>query len=268
MYGAFVYASTPYAADHAPILADAPEHYPLFAKELITLWQLDTTMMPGGQWFFFCSATDFDHEIYYGGKRYQPIPMDATGFELTTRGTLPTPNLSISNIVGAGNMLVDSYNDLVGATLIRILTLRRFLDDGATPDGNARISRDSFVVAQKTSHNALQHGVTRLWNQPRAWEWWGRSQRKDMYTENFAAAGFHRIDPADAYRAGDVLLFNFHYPVPMHGGLVMRDPNLIMHHPSGVKAADPTRLSKLEPGNRLRRFVTVALRHEDLPDVA
>ena len=114
----------------------------------------------------------------------------------------------------------------------------------------------------------LEHGVTRLWNQPRAWEWWGRSQHKDLYTENFAAAGFHRIDPADAFRAGDVLLFNFHYPVPMHGGLVTRDPNLIMHHPSGVKAADPTRLSKLEPGNRLRRFVTVALRHEDLPDVA
>ena len=51
--------------------------------------------------------------------------------------------------------MLDSYNGLVGADLVRILTLRRFLDDGDTPDPLAFITRDKFVVAQKTSHNAV-----------------------------------------------------------------------------------------------------------------
>jgi lambda family phage minor tail protein L len=128
---------------------------PLYAGGLITLWQLDTTMFDGGQWYYFTSATDFDHEIYWGGQHYSPIPMDATGFEWNTKGTLPQPTLSFDNIGGAGNLLLDSYGDLIGATVIRIQTLRRFLDDGITPDPYAIITRESFVVAQKMSHTAL-----------------------------------------------------------------------------------------------------------------
>jgi proteasome lid subunit RPN8/RPN11 len=106
-----------------------------------------------------------------------------------------------------------------------------------------------------------ERGITRLWDQPRAWEWWQHGQ--DLYRENFKAAGFHTIDPAEAYRQGDLLLFSFNYGRPMHGAIV-HDRDLLMHHPAGTKPADHTRLSKLEPGNRLRRFTTLALRHEDL----
>lgn len=123
---------------------------------LLTLWQLDTTMLPNGQWFYFSSATDFDTRIIWGGNEYSPIPMDASGFEMTSRGAIPTPTMKISNLYGAGNTLLEEYSGLMGAEVIRILTLRRFLDDGATPDPNAYITRDKFVVAQKTSHNAKQ----------------------------------------------------------------------------------------------------------------
>ena len=126
----------------------------LTTEGLITLWQLDTRML-GGPVFYFTSATDFDHpEISWGGQVYSPLPMDASDFELTTRGALPTPTVTISNLYGAGNLLLDSYKGLVGAELARIVTLRRFLDDGETPDGAAYITRDKYVVAQKTSHNA------------------------------------------------------------------------------------------------------------------
>lgn len=126
----------------------------LVTEGLITLYQLDTTGL-GGQMFYFTSASDFDTVITWGGQPYSPLPMDASGFEMTTKGSLPQPSVTISNIFGAGNLLLDSYKGLVGAEVIRILTLRRFLDDGATPDPNAFISRDVFVVAQKTSHNAV-----------------------------------------------------------------------------------------------------------------
>jgi lambda family phage minor tail protein L len=125
----------------------------LVTEGLITLWQLDTRTL-GGPVFYFASAQDFDTIITWGGQDYQALPMEASGFQMTTRGAIPTPTITISNLYGAGNLLLDSYKGLVGADVVRILTLRRFLDDGATPDPNAYISRDKFVVAQKTTHNA------------------------------------------------------------------------------------------------------------------
>jgi lambda family phage minor tail protein L len=127
----------------------------LFTEGLITLYQLDTTRQ-GGPVFHFTSATDFDHEIYWGGQLYSPVPMTAAGFEMTTKGAPPQPGVTISNLYGAGNLLLDSYLGLIGSDFIRILTLRRFLDDGATPDPTAMISREKFVVAQKTAHNAKE----------------------------------------------------------------------------------------------------------------
>lgn len=128
----------------------------LVTQGLITLYQLDTRpISKDGRVFYFDSAADFETEIVWGGQAYSPLPMDATGFEMTTSGPIPQPNVTISNMFGAGNLLLMSYNGLVGAELIRILTLRRFLDDGSTPDPTAYITRDKFVVAQKTSHNAL-----------------------------------------------------------------------------------------------------------------
>jgi len=126
----------------------------LTTEGLITLWQLDTTSL-GGPVFYFTSAADIDHDIVWGGQLYAKLPMDASGFEMTTRGAIPSPTITISNLYGAGNLLLDSYKGLVGAEVVRILTLRRFLDDGETPDPAAFITRDKFVVAQKTSHTAV-----------------------------------------------------------------------------------------------------------------
>jgi lambda family phage minor tail protein L len=81
--------------------------------------------------------------------------MKAEGFEMTTRGAIPMPSVTISNLFGAANSLLEEFSGLLGAKLTRILTLRRFLDDGSSPDPNAFITRDVFVVSQKISHNAM-----------------------------------------------------------------------------------------------------------------
>jgi lambda family phage minor tail protein L len=121
---------------------------------LATLFQLDTTML-GGPIFYFTSAEDFAHAIIWGGQEYTALPMQAGGFDMTTKGAIPTPSVTISNLYGAANLLLADYHGLLGAKLIRIITLTRFFDDGATPDANAFISRDVYVVAQKTVHTAI-----------------------------------------------------------------------------------------------------------------
>src|SRR5262249_14061877 len=78
-------------------------------------------------------------------------------------------------------------------------------------------------------------GVTALWDQPRGWEWWTKG--RDLYRENFEAAGFIAIPVGEAVRKGDVLLFNFTAKVPMHGAIVI-DGDLLLHHACGVRAVD------------------------------
>jgi cell wall-associated NlpC family hydrolase len=94
-------------------------------------------------------------------------------------------------------------------------------------------------------------------DRPRDWSWWSKGQ--NLYLDGFEATGFQRIDPMRATQEGDVLLFNFNHPVPMHGGLVLPG-NLILHHASGAKAVDPTRLSATVPRIRYQHHVTFALR--------
>jgi cell wall-associated NlpC family hydrolase len=106
-----------------------------------------------------------------------------------------------------------------------------------------------------------ERGITKLWDQPRGWEWW--SKKQNLYVENFAAAGFDQIAQSEATRTGDVVLFSFNYGVPMHGGLVI-DKDLILHHASGIRPVDPTRLSTMVPRLRMIRHATMALRHRDL----
>lgn len=130
----------------------APEG--LTVQGLITLYQLDTQSL-GGPIYYFNSAENLERRIVWGGQEYQPLPMEATGFEYSTRGTIPQPTITISNLFGAGNLLLDTYKGLLGADVIRIQTLERFLDDGSTPDPNAFIVRDVYTVAQKTSHTPI-----------------------------------------------------------------------------------------------------------------
>lgn len=95
-------------------------------------------------------------------------------------------------------------------------------------------------------------------DRPRGWEWWNRGG--NLYLDGMDAAGFHRIDPREATQLGDVLLFNFNHEVPMHGALVI-SADLLLHHASGAKAVDPTRLSATVPRSRYHHLATYALRH-------
>lgn len=124
------------------------------SEGVIALFVLDCRPL-GGPQFYFNSAEDFTRDVVWGGQTYQPLPMNTSGFEYTTRGSLPQPTVVISNLYGAGNLLLDTYKGLVGAGVLRTITLARFLDDGSSPDPNAYIARDQYTVAQKTSHTAV-----------------------------------------------------------------------------------------------------------------
>lgn len=78
--------------------------------------------------------------IVFAGKTYFAAPITAEGFEMATRGSPPTPKLSMA-IRGDGNVAVEGafrnfklflrdFDDLSGAKVTRIRTFSRHLDRG------------------------------------------------------------------------------------------------------------------------------------------
>ena len=81
--------------------------------------------------------------IYWNGQQYFRLPVKAEGFEYKNTGTLPRPTLTVSNAqstVTSLLLLVNAVtvgNDLAGAEVRRIRTLKKFLDAVNFSDGNS-----------------------------------------------------------------------------------------------------------------------------------
>lgn len=126
--------------------------------DLITLYTLD--LSPIGQpdtYHFHPGVNGLNQPIVWQGVTYQPFPIEAEGFEMTTKGTLPRPRIRISNLTGLISALVREQDDLVGAKVIRKRTFARYLDavnfpNGLNPDAdpNQEFFQDIFYIEQKT----------------------------------------------------------------------------------------------------------------------
>lgn len=100
---------------------------------------------------------------------------------------------------------------------------------------------------------------------PREWEWWNKGQ--NLYLDHFRAWGFREIARDQAFEEGDILLFQFHYKVPMHAGVVV-SRDLILHHAAGFAPVDATRLSATVPRSRYGHLISHALRKWTPPDAS
>jgi len=76
-----------------------------------------------------------DINVVFNGNKYTRLPIKAEGFEYTSTGTLPRPTLTVSNIDSTMTVLLalvnktTAGNDLGGAEVKRIRTLKKYLDD-------------------------------------------------------------------------------------------------------------------------------------------
>jgi len=107
-------------------------------------------------------------EIVWAGNSYLRFPIQCTGFEFGSTGTLPRPTITISNIFGTITTILQDVNtttvgnDLNGATLTRIRTLARFLDavnftggtnPFGTPDPTAEFPQEIYLLDRKVTEN-------------------------------------------------------------------------------------------------------------------
>ncbi|EOY9307039.1 phage minor tail protein L, partial [Acinetobacter baumannii] len=102
----------------------------------VELFVIDTTKF-GGDVIRFCSGVNAFHQpIYWQGERYDPLPIEASDFDVSSQGTLPTPKLILANVSGLFSSLAAELDNLIGCKVIRKRTFGRFLDEVNFPNGN------------------------------------------------------------------------------------------------------------------------------------
>ena len=97
--------------------------------------------------------------IIWNGNTYSSVPIKAEGFEQTSSGSLPRPTLTVGNTDGVITALlldvnaVTPHNDLTGAEVRRIRTLKRFLDGESAADPNAQWPMEIWYIDRKATEN-------------------------------------------------------------------------------------------------------------------
>ena len=107
-------------------------------------------------------------EVVWANNSYLRFPIECSGFEFGSSGTLPRPTITVSNILGTITAIMQDVNtttvgnDLNGAKFTRIRTLARFLDavnfnnntnPFGTPDPSAEFPQEIYFLDRKANEN-------------------------------------------------------------------------------------------------------------------
>jgi lambda family phage minor tail protein L len=106
--------------------------------------------------------------IVFNGRTYTAAPIAVDGMEITSRGALPRPTLSLSvkpegiPVLSRLKSILDKIGDLTGAKFTRTRTFAKFIDAANStkltskiknhdPDPNAILSHDIYFIDRKTN---------------------------------------------------------------------------------------------------------------------
>lgn len=125
---------------------------------IIELFELDLSTITGSagdKYYFTAQLMPDNTKIQWQGQIYEPLPIDASGFERTTKGQLPTPELTVANVLGTLASVVNTLNDLVGAKVTRRRTLLKYLDGSSAPDPSQEFPDDIFYIERKIAESSI-----------------------------------------------------------------------------------------------------------------
>jgi phage-related protein len=109
--------------------------------EIVDLFELDLsfggapTDTPIFRWH--AGINENLHEIVWQGNKYSALPIDATGFDWSSTGTIPTPKLTVANVTSILSSMLADYNDLLGAKVTRHRTFAKYLDEYCYTEGQS-----------------------------------------------------------------------------------------------------------------------------------
>lgn len=129
---------------------------------IVEMYVLDTSTIGGSVYRFHAGTNELRASLVWQGYTYNPMPIEASGFEISGQGQLPRPTIKVANITGVLGSLVRSLDDLVGAKVTRKRTMVKYLDAvnfsggvNLSADPNQYYPNEVFFVSRKVSENKI-----------------------------------------------------------------------------------------------------------------
>ena len=129
---------------------------------LLSLYRLYPDYISKPNYFFDVhDGSVFGKGVVWQGITYQPMGIEAEGFETNANGRLNRPKIRISNNDYFVTNIAQNNNDLKNAKVIRKRVFVKFLDDinfdGGNPfgeaDASAELFNEEYLVSQKIQEN-------------------------------------------------------------------------------------------------------------------
>lgn len=131
---------------------------------IVELFQLELNAAQHGvnqTYYFHAGVNEVLSDIIWNGQEYQPLPIEADGFEWNGQGSLPRPTLRASNVLGTLTALILTLPDgLEGAKVTRIRTLGRYIDNANFAGVDALLLEDGFTLLLEDGGEFRQEVVT------------------------------------------------------------------------------------------------------------
>lgn len=139
----------------------ATEIQSLAPSALMEFFILDTSNLAGGGVARFHAGTNqLQQPVWWQGQEYIPLPVEAEGFDVSTKGAMPRPRIRIANIDGLFSAEARQKDDLIGCKVIRKRTFAKYLDAKNFPgnvnpsaDQNQYLADDIWFVDRKVTEN-------------------------------------------------------------------------------------------------------------------
>lgn len=129
---------------------------------LIELFTIDNTAIGGSIHNFHAGSNGLSQAIVFDNVTYSMWPIEAYGFELSAKGTLPTPTMKVANITGIIGALCNDLDDLINAKLTRRRVFAKYLDainfpTGVNPSASPtnKFPDEIWYVERKVNENAI-----------------------------------------------------------------------------------------------------------------
>lgn len=134
----------------SPGVQNVSQH--LETDDIVVLYTIDVSPLGVPQMWHFTNGT----EVKFRGYTFVAADVKCEGFEWNGKGAMPQPKISVSNATRMLSGITRSYNDLVGAKLVRIKTFKRYLDGGPSANPDEAFAADVYTFEQKTAHDKFQ----------------------------------------------------------------------------------------------------------------
>lgn len=129
---------------------------------LVDLFELDTSTLGGETFRWHNGVNGLGADVVWQGNTYNRLPVEASGFERSSKGTMARPSLRVANVSGLVGALVRELDDLVGAKVIRRRTFVKYLDAVNFPNGfnsaadpNVSFPDEVWNIDRKASENGV-----------------------------------------------------------------------------------------------------------------